>query len=235
MAIALVQELNPALQSQGAGTSSNDFTFAGTTAGSCLILMPQARYDGAQAFTTVTISGETVTAIGTSVNGNDIVGRFYVVASLSSGGSKTATVNYTGGSNGQDIGCPAIELSSVDTTTPVPTVNTLNIDNPTTNSITTVNNNSAVIDLVKGGSTDGGTMTGYTMFDIVNIFNNGRVFYDLDVGTAGSQTLNPSDGWWSLAIEVKASTGGGAALTDDDYPGLRLLQAGPVPPLVSVW
>lgn len=206
--------------SQGTGSTYNDMTLSGLTAGRGIIVCVHGYNNGGSlAFTSCTMSGETVTAAGASTGGGSgyIHGRWYYIHTLATGGDRTLRVNYDGGTNANGIGLVGFEVTGHDTANMVPTT-AFNSNNPSTITITTQYNNSAIVSLIKGGSVDGGTASGYTLFDCSNIQDYGRMFYKTDAGTAGSNNTTPSAGWnAAFTCEIKIVAGvisvNGSALT----------------------
>lgn len=211
MPVAFPAIKDTATASQASGSSSTNFTFTGTTAGRGLVFCVRGAAGSGLTITGATCSGETVIALGSSVSGNDVAARWFAIAALQSGGDKVVNVTYTNGTNAADIGAVALEVTGHDTASIVPTVSALDTTNPTAFTITTANANSAVVIMVHGGMSEPGSASGYTAYDTNNAYNRSYLLYDEDVGAAGVKNVSPSQGWWSLGIEVKAASGAALA------------------------
>jgi len=169
-------------------------------------------WNNSSALTAVDVGGQAGTVIGSGYY-NATLGskiQFAYLPSLSSGGNKTVTATI-GTATWWTI--YAVSVTGHDTATFYDSEGggTGNSTNPTA-PVTTVADNCAMFSYTSNGvadATPGAGYTGITLSDF-NQFENGQ--YDLDVGTAGAQSVAYTVGtsqWATAAAAFKPSGGGG--------------------------
>lgn len=196
---------------QSTGSGSATFSFTSLTSGRGIVVWASGYQGGSLDFTTCTVGSDSLTAVGTTFSAGGFAMRFFYKESLTVSGTQTVTLSYTGGQNGTPIIATGVEITGAGSGL-IGTGYATSGANPSSFSWTNGAANSGVIVATEGGSGDGGTCTGYTLFDCANGQSYRRIFYSNDVGGT-SQTASPSQGYCGLALEIL----GGTASTKPAY------------------
>jgi hypothetical protein len=181
------------------------------TAGRGVIALVEWQQTSGETISSITVSGESnMTLIGTpSVNTNKFTTQMAYLGSVTSGGSKTITVNFSGsvpsyvflqelhdGSNG-GIALDGSGNAFSDAST-----------NPTVN-VTTGSANSAIFAVLESFS-DPAVGANYTELNETAWYQYESTMYDLDAGAAGTYAANytAASGGWSIAAAGFKASGG---------------------------
>ena len=191
--------------------STRDVVRSVTSGNLCLISI---RWYGTATVSSVTCSGETVTLVGSAASGAPNAAKSqWAWFTASSTASKTVTVTLSASAN--DIKLSFIEISG-QASSPIgnsATATDVSTANPSTSLTATAN--SAIYAVLMTGSLSTTPGTDYTDLGIQGWWSEEEAEYDIDVGAAGSKTVNWTSNaatWHIDAIEIKVASGAGAAL-----------------------
>ena len=212
------------VETNGSGTTLSPAAYTLTT-GRGLVAMILWQQASGDTISSITVSGESnMTLIGTpSVLATGWTSQMAYLGSVTSGGSKTITVTFSGsisasygffqelhdGSNGGialDGFCNASNAASTD---------------PTCN-VSTATANSAIFAVSESHDADPTVGANYTQLSEIAFFSWEASMYDLDAGAAGTYAANwtAASGRWTIAAAGFKAIGSSATV------GCRLLQDG---------
>lgn len=221
MAITLNGSIQTADQSGGTAVT----THTGTNSGESVLIGVIWREDTGVSVSGVDVGGQAATSTTVQItNAGHHRQQFWYLPSLSSGGSKTVTVTFSGTVLGTIF---SAVLAGTNTASLVQDRQTATGNDTTpTVSVTTSSSDDALFAMVSSGAGSPTPGTGFTDIPMTDfwVFCGGE--YDLSAGVAGAKTVDSSaaSGIWGInAIVMKASGGGGGAAA---APTLMLMGIG---------
>lgn len=223
---AITRGVGPSWSTCGSGVSTCAVTLNSTTAGRSLVITMMWG-DATTTLSSVTITSESNATIIASSLATNATTPYRVqqacLANITTGGNKTITMTLSD-TNSDQISIGAMEYQGGDTTDfCTGAANGSNANSGTPNvSVTTSFNNSLVVVSAYSTSAEPTAAAGYTQW------TGGRPnagwfeddWDDVDVGTAGSQSITAGAGgseWAMSAAEYKAAGGGGGGPNTDFF------------------
>lgn len=198
-------------------------TITGTTAGNSLVIL--TRWTENVTISSITCSGETIVGAGTRKTDYPFYqscSQWHVIDNLQTGGSKQINVTLSATPNYQN--CVSVwEVSGADTAGIYDAIaSATGSSSAPSTSLTTGVSGAAIFALAAGTSSKPTAGSNYTAEGAANILQYDNCEYDVDVGGAGSKTVDfggSQTNWGLHAISIKPLASGNIDLTGSSTAG----------------